>query len=105
MISVVANAGDAMATATAAVATRKNLKVGFTIKSFYLRRRGLSAKTRKREFRATRPDKTPRLRFQCAKSGTQRTIDDISGAVRIALSCRPPAKKALNLFFPPSTPS
>jgi hypothetical protein len=31
-----------------------------------------------------RPDKTPRRRFQSANSRSQRTIDDIGGAVRIA---------------------
>jgi hypothetical protein len=39
------------------------------------------------------------------KAGTQRTIDDIGGAVRIAVDLAGPCQKALNLFFPPSTPS
>jgi hypothetical protein len=35
------------------------------------------------------------------KAGTQRTIDDIGGAVRIAPDLAGPCQKALNLFFPP----
>jgi hypothetical protein len=99
MISVTAQAGEADMTAMATAASCKNLKADLTIKSF----QSDAVETLSSTSRA----QTPRRRVQIRKGRSRRTIDDISDAVRIAISHRlllislAYAKVALNLFFPP----
>jgi hypothetical protein len=62
MMSVTAQAGDVKATAAAAAASCKNLRLGLTIKPFQ------SAEALNAILPIARPDKTPRRRLQSAKA-------------------------------------
>jgi hypothetical protein len=101
-MSVTAIAGDAEPTNAAVMAICKNPGTGFKVNPFRLPfekpfyASGDLIKTRSREAKVAAPGRsaTP----QC-------TIDDVSSAGTIGVSCPASAIESLNLFFPSSTSS
>ncbi|MGC2317263.1 hypothetical protein [Bradyrhizobium sp.] len=98
MISVLAQAVDAKVTVAAATANCKTLRANFTIKPFQ------SAEVRNAILPVARSHKAPRQRVQSGKDRSQRTIDDVSDADKMAnfrrllLNCIEPFFPAMDII-------